>query len=82
MTITVKQLEAMGLDLETHREYLHSMSDSEGAFPGSKKWLAAKEAADALVAFDLAHPEISASRRSKDEAERAERLAGRDILGM
>ncbi len=61
---------------------LLAMSDSGGAFPGSKPWLRAKPYSDKLHALIAARPEIEAYRAKVAAAKSAERLAGRDIYGM
>ena len=48
-------------------------SYSADAFPGSRQWLENKKHADALKAFDAAHPELVAELKAEREA--AERAA-------
>ena len=43
------------------------------AFPGSRAWTAAQDAAARLAAFDLAHPEILAAAQAAHAAEMASR---------
>ncbi|QNM94881.1 hypothetical protein [Chitinimonas koreensis] len=61
---------------------LLEMSDSRGAYPGSKAWLKAKPHADKLAELIAARPEVEAYRKQVAAEKRAARLEGRDIYGM
>lgn len=58
------------------------MSDSGGAYPGSKAWTKAKVYRDKLAALVAARPEVDAYRAKLSADKRAARLVGKDIMGM
>lgn len=59
-------------DLIQQRQELSDRWDDldDGSFPGSKRAMAAKEAREALQAFDAAHPEV---RQAMIDAKRTDR---------
>jgi hypothetical protein len=61
---------------------LFEMSDSGGAYPGSKAWTKAKVYSDKLAALVAARPDIEAYRTKIAADKRDARLAGKDIMGM
>ena len=67
--------------IDTYNSLL-DMSDSGGAFPGSKAWRQAKVYSDQLAALVAAHPGIEAYRAKLAADRSAARLAGKDIMGM
>jgi hypothetical protein len=73
---TLAERKAYEQTLEGQREVLATAeydSYSEDNYPGSRAWMANKRAADALAAFDAAHPEIiaaiTAARKAKQAAD-------------
>jgi hypothetical protein len=54
--------------LKAQRESISWRCDSDGAFPGSKKWTAANLAIKELQAFDAAHPEVIAEIHAEHKA--------------
>jgi len=61
---------------------LFAMSDSDGAFPGSRAAVKAKAYSAQLAEIVAARPDVEAYRDQVVADKRAARLAGKDIMGM
>lgn len=88
--LSTKNYKDVEIDLETADldqvldayNSLFSMSDSGGAYPGSKAWAKAKVFADQLDELVAARPEVVEYRKQLADQARAARLSGKDVGGL